>query len=275
MEKQPVDDLFARKLREAEAPVSPDVYNQLQHRLGAKPLPVRRRPVGMWWYVGCAASVVTVIWFLIATEKSEEQISESLTKKQLPAKTELNAKVETKPTARTVTSLPHTNGGVTDSKVSRVAATYPDYEEDKQVNKRRAVEDAPIMARKSTEQATGIKPLEIQQPTDKPVLAAAPTAAISVDQISTRKKAVERTIVLTIAEPQVERTLALTREETTADPKAHANGLTGLFGKLKQLKNGEVMANASSATDQPSQKTRFGRVFNEVKESLKNETTLE
>jgi len=275
MEKQPVDDLFARKLREAEVPVGPDVFNQLQHRLGAKPLPVRRRSVGMWWYGACAASVVVAIWFLFAPGKAEEQISESLTKKQSITKTETNAKAEQESTVRTVNPLPRDKGSVTNDNIGRVVVTYPEYKDSKVVNKRVTAEDAPMMARKSTEQVTGSKPLEIQQPADRQVLAAAPTSAMSIDQISTRKKAVERTIVLTIDEPQAERTLALTREEATADPKIHANGLTGLFGKLKQLKNGEVMANASSATDQPSQKTRFGRVFNEVKESLKNETTLE
>ncbi|MBO0948301.1 hypothetical protein [Fibrella forsythiae] len=286
MEKQPVDDLFARKLHDAEAPVSSDLFNRMQQRMGTKPLPVRRK-IGAWWYVASAACALVAVCFLYLTNKPEKQLLESFAQKRLPEQSDVN-RVVTKRRDRF-------NGSATrlqtiDEETEKVTkehrkpgqlakATYPDLKPTNPKSQLSAREHRLVLTQQVEEQIAVIKANENEKS-----VPAAPQLAISqpgierVEQATVKPKQItERTILLTINEPQTKNELAASNNNyQKPDTQNQPNGLSGLFGKLKQLKNGEVMAKATPVSESNStQKKRLGRVFTEVKESLKNETTLE
>ncbi|WP_148289295.1 hypothetical protein [Fibrella aestuarina] len=82
-----------------------------------------------------------------------------------------------------------------------------------------------------------------------------------------------RTVVLTIAEPEPTKLAAL--EPTKPDAAHNAPNLTQFFDKVKQIKRGEVFARATPTRQAAEPKTGLGRLMNGVRESLRNENSLE
>ncbi|RYF59299.1 MAG: hypothetical protein EOO39_33370 [Cytophagaceae bacterium] len=285
MEKQPVDDLFARKLRDAEVPVGSDVFDQLQKRMSAKPLPVHRT-IGVWWYVASAACALVAVWFLYVTNEPEQQLKGSLAQKQVSKP----ADVDRIAANQTGTTFGSTNGLQTEGKeVEQITdkhkksepiakATYPDQKPTYPKNQQSVREHRLSSTQQLTERVAVGKAEENQPALVSPLTAVTPTPVEPIDRVAAKPKQItERTIVLTIDDPQAENALVTVKGDTPkSDSQGQQNGLSGLFGKIKQLKNGEVLAKATPVGESHTNpKKRFGRVFTEVKESLKNETTLE
>lgn len=287
MEKQPVDDLFARKLREAEAPVGPDVFSQLQKRMGGQPEFPVRRPVVAWWHVASAACLLIALWFLYVTNKTENHISVPIARKQDQPKIQNDSTDNEAIAATTLKSASEhrgrevTSGSVAEPKQNNVTAqvTYPTRRNvyANLPDEPKSDERTPVRA--SETERIAAMPRQIGSPVTEQITATTtPTPVERIAQVSnTQKRATERTVLLTIEEPQPASSLATVESQITAldAQQPHQHGLSGLFGKLKQLKNGEVMAKAAPVNSENNQKNRLGRVFSEVKESLKNETTLE
>lgn len=278
MEKQPVDDFFARKLRDAEVPVSTELFSQLQQRMGAKPLPTRRGVAGVWWYTVAAACVLFAVGFLYLTGKTDHTTRNSLAGDIVPQK-KPNEQITAVPNKAqqndNVGSIP----GVEKEVVARKKVTYPAAKPTLLVSRQTTEGNALLAIQKPVGQVLEGQSKEISSVPTRQIIAAIPALADRINQVSNvPKQSTERTIVLTIAEPQAEASLAVsTKDIEVVDQKAQAqsSGLSGLFGKIKQLKNGEVLARSQPDIGAGGPKNRFGRVFAQVKETLKNETTLE
>ncbi|WP_375444154.1 hypothetical protein [uncultured Fibrella sp.] len=287
MEKQPVDDLFARKLREAEAPVGPDVFNQLQKRMGGQPTPIRR-PVVAWWHVASAACLLVALWFLYVINKVEPETSIPIAVRQAFQKLQSNgdddkaiadatAKPELDQKRQHDFAVDEANKQQEEESIAQATYLAQRKSQTKLFNKPEAPTQTPVRP-VETERIVAT-PEQLVQPIVEPSVV--PINPVPVERIArvnnAQKQATERTILLTIEEPQLTNSLTAAKSDITTleVQQPHQNGLSSLFGKLKQLKNGEVLAKAVPVSNQNNQKNRLGRVFSEVKESLKNETTLE
>ncbi|HEX9958544.1 MAG TPA: hypothetical protein VGA96_14865 [Fibrella sp.] len=281
MEKQPVDDLFARKLRDVEAAVGPDLFDQLQKRIATKPIPVRRTIVA-WWHVASAACVLVALWFVYITATTEPPVSVPVAHKHLA-----KAKDHGLPAENAVATLPvherqkhdvGSDAGKTEKHNSVARVTYPARTPVTPASQ--AMNKEPILNRsqqQSTERVAVVQSQEIQQVPVTPAVALNSTPVERIERVGSKQKQhADRTVVLTIEEPQEVNSLATVQNDSpAADPQLPQKGLSSLFGKIRQLKNGEVLAKVTPTTNQNSPKNRFGRIFTEMKESLKNETTLE
>ncbi|MEZ0540827.1 hypothetical protein [Fibrella arboris] len=286
MEKQPVDDLFARKLRDAETKVSADVFNQLEQRMGVKPLPVHKKVVG-WWQIAAAACLILAIGLVYNLNKADVQLSQSHTIVQTSS--DKTARSSTSKLAKSQQQQIKKQNESARPTTNAEKATYLALQSGMLHKKDRsqvtvALESEKSMLRnklaeRQQERATEVTATVDQEDrrTPTPQLALASTTIDKVDRISMKpNQAVERTIILTIEDNQTAVHVAAHDDASKMNRQGNQKGLSGLFGKLKQLKNGEVLAKATLTEDsQVNHKNRFGRVFNEVKESLKNETTLE
>lgn len=277
MEKQPVDDLFARKLREADVSVGPDVFIRLQNRMGTPSVPIpARRSKAIWWYA--AACVVVAMAFVYLANRPVRPTGETMTVKPIRAGSQrrlLNQLTDTaiakgitrsvkqnKPTAKLIQPISRA-----ESQVSK--ATTPKLEVDEPTQEKRTVIQS---GEPSTELAVGNQP-KVEQPDPVKMVAPALVTQLAVDPATTPKTPVERTIVMVIEDPQPKTELATVTYATESQPKV--NSLSGLFGKLRQLKNGDVFAKATIVAPRNEQRSRFSRALNGVKESLKNETTID
>jgi hypothetical protein len=278
MEKQPVDDLFSRKLRDAEIPVRADMFSEMQKRIGAKPLPVQRSVAG-WWSVVGAACALLVIWFLYSSDKAHLPgiITTPIVSDQKPEKGEPIATRQTGHSTNVPEPVKPANRQTYKRAEYRNQVAQTGNRSQKQA---RPAVQLPAQQQASTPMPRSMDPVAvIPSPTTQQVLQSPATmASIPIERvIDKRKPTVERTIILNIDEPQMTTALATKGNDllTPLGSPMHQSGLSGLFGKLKQLKNGEVLAKVTIAPGQTNQQNRFGRVFTEVKESLKNETTLD
>jgi hypothetical protein len=270
-------------LRDAEAPVGPDVFNQLQKRMGTKPLPAQR-PVVAWWQVASAACLLLALWFLYITNSPSNKVDVSVADKQPQRKAVDREAVKSAVVIAPEQKRQKQNDKNSDemSKTEKLLTKVMTANRKLVARTRQVVvnESTPMRLQpQSIEQIAGVQSLETKQvPKIQP---AEVKPSMTIDRIvrveNGQKQPTGRTVVLTIEDPQITTSLATTQNDSpTPDLHEHKSGLPGLLGKLRQLKNGEVMAKATPAVgNQNNQKNRFGRVFSEVKESLKNETTLE
>ncbi|MEZ0609524.1 hypothetical protein ACAW74_13460 [Fibrella sp. WM1] len=275
MEKQPVDDLFARKLRDAEVAPGADVFGRLQTRMNATPLPVaapKRRLAG-WWY-GVAASVLLSIAWL-----SWSRVGDTVKPMGHQVARAGNSAVQ--PTARNSESQP--TGAQTDALTTGADASP----ETTQATERttRPAKTAEYVAQANTSRENS-KPTE--QPTPKaPVtdnvpetVSVTPVEAPIVAKTEKIQPTVEvekvptgRTVVLTIADPEPVK--LATVQPTKTDAVQNTPNLSQFFDKVKQIKSGEVFARATPTRPAAEPRTGLGRLVNGVRESLRNENSLE
>ena len=286
MEKQPVDDFFARKLRDAEVPISAELFGQLQQRMGTKPLPVGRRRAGAWWYVMAAASVVLVIVLSYPAQKTDYVSSKSRNDKRVSRAINLSKEAIRPIAAAPDRAKQRSDVGFIDEVINKQVVlrkvTYPTAKSIAEESSSLTERSMLLATQKPVEQIAEARSKETPLMPVGQVVAMTSVVAERIDQVGTlSKQPTERIIVLTIKEPQPETGTGVSTEEADADvidqnAKRQAGSLSGLFSKIKQLKNGEVQAKSEPvATSQRGQKNKFGRVFARVKETLKNETTLE
>ncbi|MBO0930750.1 hypothetical protein [Fibrella aquatilis] len=293
MEKQPIDDLFARKLREAELPPSPDALSRLQSRLNSVPLPTQRRRVAVWWYGVAAASLILVALFSYQNNrsiKSAESTSLTAQTKKLtaaPNHTEvpvpLIAKVgEGAKPGRKQQILEEERGTVVITNKQRVP--MPEVAEKAVIAKNATQSATPRTATRVDEQVaiSSITP----EPTAIKVEALATVATSKLAHpvqevpqtvsVSTHLADQQRVVVLTIDEPEsAESAPDMQPTKVASMSPAQTGSLAGLFAKVKQLKNGDALARATPVKRHSDARSRFGRVFEGMKESLKNDNTAD
>jgi hypothetical protein len=286
MGKQPIDDLFARKLREAELSPSPDAFTRLQGRMASTELPITKRRVAVWWYGAAAAGLLLITLFYFRSSSDVNQATLDQVTKQTKVKTSVSlipkqqlihlaAKAGEERTHRTVSVSAAQNDP--DNRQKKMIATVMNpiqgAEEAKSTatNGKETVQKVVIPSQETTVSNAKKElvaviinppvPVQIVQP--KPYLICNPA-----DQ--------QRVVVMTITEPVADspvEALQPTKVESTLQDQP--GSLAGLFAKVKQLKNGDLLARTTPAKRPADSRSRLGRVFEGMKESLKNETILE
>ncbi|MBO0939385.1 hypothetical protein J2I47_22725 [Fibrella sp. HMF5335] len=289
MEKQPIDDLFARKLREAELPPSPDAFSRLQSRMSTAPLPVTRRRVAIWWYGAAVASLLLVTLFYYRNSLLPDPVA----KKQPLA--QIKASQAAVP-ANDAQSAPLVTNAGKHANPSRISTTKPvteaAHEQSKPIIAMAAKLEAGKNEIRSSMPYPGNNTHEVISPVpvspvpqvelakngsipsstnlSKPIegIQTSPTAAHQSDQ--------QRVVVMTIEEPKAAAPIvALQPAQVESTSQVQSGSLAGLLAKVKQLKNGDALARVTPAKRPVDSRSRISRVFEGMKESLKNETTLE
>lgn len=262
MEEQPIDDLFRRKLYDAE--IAPDhaTWATLQGRQSDK------RILSLWPYV--AAAVVLILigsfswWALepqinvanqvIATKTIAPTVA-SLTprKQQEPAKAdEIQKSQQLQPVGKISVHQAETEtSGYRTSSVRIVA--YKD--------------QLPLA------QQTNPAPNEVQisQPATKQEVSEGLLATATIKEVNAQVTLMaERTLVVSIAQPlPIVSQLIESEIRSVADSGNHRSGFGMLLRKAKKLKNGEIFALSNARTGRTNHRG-IGKVFEEVKESIKN-----
>lgn len=291
MEKQPIDDLFHRKLHDAEVTPGADAFARLQSRLTTPPLPAQqpqRRFVG-WWYGAAAACMVVALgwaylWLSAGTSPSVNpptrvaQVKPPVTQPITTDKVVEPRKGHARPMAesgRPFVAPPRTQLAARQpgSVLPRTQLTAsPAIQQTVQANVQAG---QPITAAQQTPQSIAQRsptnvPAEasVKQPESQSSPGAMP---VVVKQTETRHSA-ERVVVLSFDEPLVGATIAskpaVIEAVATQQPSP---SLSQLVAKVKQLKNGELLASATPAKPAAEPRTGLGRLFNGVKETLRNE----
>lgn len=285
MEKQPIDDFFARKLREAEIPPSPDTFSRLQSRMASTQLPTAKRQVAIWWYGVAAASLLLIALFYFQSSSKVKPTTLDQVARQAkatnpvspmlkPQPTQLVAKAGEERTHRTV-SVSAAQNGLDDRQEKMMAATAKPVVGMEEAKSTVAIGKEPVqkavvqlpeitaVTAKNESVAVMIPPVPVQIAQPK-----LPVTSNPADQ--------QRVVVMTIAEPKADLpVVALQPIKVEPASQAQLGSLAGLFAKVKQLKNGDMLARATPVKRPTDSRSRLGRVFEGMKESLKNETTLE
>ncbi len=263
MKKQPIDDLFARKLRDLNVPVGPAVYGRLQSRLGATATPARR---AVWWYVAAAACFVLMLggvyWVRLGADapgtlptlakQSARQHARQKVAQPAPAYVPASEQLATNRVADRKQSLRFRAA----QSIGRLAVTASSVA----LTVDRHAHSETVQERLNTKGAVA--------PDVRPVvgLSALKTVSPTTD---TAPLPAERIVQMILHEPADEPTVAV---PDAAPVAIQGTRLTSLLGKIRQLKSGEAYAKATPLPGEP--RTRLGRVLNNVKESLKNDNTL-
>ena len=281
MEKQPIDDLFARKLREAEQAPSPATFSRLQSRMISTGLPAtKRRALGWWYGVAAATLLLMTLFYFRSVPHLKRQAPDQMAKQQkvmdpdsVSSERRFSQQVAKKRDGVQVT-------------MSSVKQT-----DDAQHSKRTPVTVAKQITKKAESTVVAVvekapvRQTERQWPEPTPAKGGEASTAeayppLPVQAVQSNMATIasltdhQRVVVMTIGETRPTETatlLPLTKAAAVAQTQPVS--LAGLFAKMKQLKNGDVMARA---VPQPNySRSRLGRVFYGMKESLKNETTLD
>ncbi|GAB4052300.1 hypothetical protein GCM10028810_53350 [Spirosoma litoris] len=298
-EKQPIDDLFARKLGNMSLPPSDDGFARLQARMGQGKQEAKvvfwRNPA-MQRYMAAAACLLLVCLFgwlylpssgtsplngvQVATTQSKK--STSIAKKSAQKQIEEESSVDNRSTDLENDRLNLEQRGSTE----QVAQVNKSSEVDKQSHE---LTNVPVNTHKASH-----KPLSIA--TDRPVLAQTspannkanpevikqevtqPTVQPVIEQIAESKPitkpapTAERVLVVTIAEPEAlvaareaART-AVEEKSVAADKPEKETKSGGLWQQVKRIKQGEVFARGDNTND--DERGLLGRAYTGLKHSL-------
>jgi hypothetical protein len=266
MEKQPIDDLFAQKLREVEVQPGDDVFGRLQNRQKAIPLPTHRpnRRVAGWWYSMAAACVLTPLgWLLWPVEMEQMQTNGEKVTKQ----------VQEKPVSGQVANE---RAAIGLSTGKAMAAHAPMTQIRSRAEPTAEVVGATLVpthapVARNVAELPEITPQETTPPIAEPM----PQADVANTKSMRQPVAAERTIVMVIDVPEEKVAGTLQPAASPVAVTLSQPNLSQLFTKVKQLKSGDVLARATPTRPVTEPRTGFGRLFNGVKESLRNDNTLE
>lgn len=274
MEKQPVDDLFARKLRDADVAPGADVFGRLQSRMNSTPLPVaqpKRRLAG-WWYGAAASLLLGILWLSWPRNSGTDKptlTGHDVAQQSAVTPSRPSARKNELPRPKAQSALPADKASpevtrLAERKSRRVKA-------DEYVATKEATDHESITAEPATGQAKTPDNVPAIVAVDAPVIAKVEKSSSTTTE--QKKSPMGRTVVLTIAEPAPAKLAVL--EPTKPDAAPNAPNLTQFFDKVKQIKSGEVFARATPTRQTAEPKTGLGRLMNGVRESLRNENSLE
>ena len=297
-EKQPLDDLFARKLENMSLPPSPDGFARLQARMGqgqAEPRVVFWRNPDVQRYMAIAACLLLVCLF------GWRYVSNDTLTLVQPGTVAVN-KPATSPTRQPSRELPKTNpaddvagtqsgtGQKTPAQIEAEPDNSPIAErsgqavgKDKPANTHIARLDRPVRKTNGASQdvpnvvpakmpeqiaKTDVKKSVAEPAVEKPE----PASAVAV---TTPKSApvAERVLVVTIAEPEAlvaARQIAKAQEENkavvaVADKSEKEAKPATLWQQMKRLKQGEVFARKDAGEDE---RGLIGRAYSGLKQTL-------
>lgn len=288
--KQPVDDLFARKLENMSLPPSSDGFARLQARMG-HPQPERRtvfwRNPTIQQYMAIAACILLCLfgWLYLSTEmttadKTAVAVNKSV---KLPVP-EASEQSNVQPREQVAINQPispsgitgQTNPKTTDSVLSKTGKRASDkfrpndqelarFDQSRHQSKGELQNQSAVGAALEKELGTTVD------------LKAAPVESITEKQVATalsKPAAIaERVLIVTIAEPEA---LVSARQAATAPtdgkviiaanskpaPEARASSI---WQQVKRLKQGEVFARKDAVDDE---RGLIGRAYNGLKQTL-------
>ncbi len=293
-EKQPIDDLFARKIGNMSLPPSADGFERLQARMGQQKPEVRL----IFWhnptvqqYMAAAACLLLVClfgWLYWPSGGAVEQ-SQMATNQQEVAhpKKSVQPQIkqrqnETKPNVETPNSLDQ------DIYSEQIAVSAKSVEKDKRNNgsaSRSTESDKAINKTVPTETNKPVlaqtKPIETPTTADTPALNTLQgVSRATVEQLAENKAitksipVAERVLVVTIAEPE---SLIAARQTAKASVEDKAvvtqneksekeTKVSGLWQQVKRIKQGDVFARQDDMSN--DDRGLLGRAYNGLKHSF-------
>ena len=281
-EKQPVDDLFARRLKTMSLPPGPDAFERLQARMGKADS--RKRIV--FWSRSTSYQYMAIAACLLLTCLFDWLYLSALT----PTSTEEVVAVN-KETALAETSLEPKRRAL-DSvklKLAVVASDKPGKRTDsRQVNDSRLIAK---VGRSVNEKTLSRSAPNAVPPTQTDQFAKTELDAYSVETVTgSDEKTVatvnnpvptaERVLVVTIAEPEVlsaaHRTTAMTTDQkiataSTIDKPGEEGKTVSFWQHMKRLKQGEIFARKDIANDE---RGLLGRAYSGLKQSLDKDKSI-
>lgn len=279
-EKQPIDDLFARKLGNMSLQPGADAWETLQERMGSKPT---RRLIPVWYrYAATAACVVVVStigwlsWPQIEVENVDNARIALVTTKarkadqRKPITREVEKEALPEDTKQLATSASGKDGYIVNvlaknqhldksisTKVKEQVKTHPDKLLLAENQTQRSIEQAESVI------AEANQPVEIKtEPTGQ----------------TENKKSAERTLIVSIATPTValaanqpveQKNQSLMSALDTDERVEKPTKASRFFRKLKQLKNGnEALAYSTNQNDEDEESGLISRLYGNVKHSI-------
>ncbi|WP_198174921.1 hypothetical protein [Spirosoma arboris] len=305
-EKQPIDDLFARKLGNMSLPPSADGFARLQARMGQGKQETKivfwRNPE-MQRYMAAAACLLLVCLFgwlywpsgdkstidgvqiatnqkgkSASTEKRSAQKKASLKQPIQPIDNqsidnEINPVMPDKDVAEE--QLADINKGSVISKQNRDLAN-PSVEIHKPTRKALPLStNEPVLAQTNPNPVNAkAKPETVKQDVVQPIVQSSTEQVAETKPITKSAPSAERVLVVTIAEPEA---LVAARQAAknaveeqsvvaSTDKPEKETKMGGLWQQVKRIKQGEVFARQDSPND--DERGLLGRAYNGLKHSL-------
>jgi hypothetical protein len=248
MKKHPVDDLFSRKLRDAEITPREEAYQKLQQRMQSK-----QRRLGWWqqgpWLAAAGVSLLLVAGWVVWNNNSSEDV---LTAQAKPT-TELIAKQKSAQLAKSNA----VEGKSTDKKEIVNQSISPEKqvaanESVKAVQKNSKPESSlPVL--KSEEKQVVQIPEPIRNDKVQEVITAPESPKVVAQTIATDTKPTEKTVVLQL--PELQQSLAAANEKETST--ATVESTTAKFDE--------------NILNQPRKSTRMAKVWKQLKNAKNGE----
>ncbi|MDB5240272.1 MAG: hypothetical protein JWP57_897, partial [Spirosoma sp.] len=280
--KQPVDDLFARKLENMSLPPSPDGFARLQARMGHQPevRTVFWRNPAIQQYMAIAACVLLCLfgWLYLSTGTSApDKLAVAVNKSaKLPVPNDANEQANGLSGERVVTNtpVPPSNiAGQTNTKKTNLPLSRPDnvMANDQQL----ARLDRSVRKSKTESKSQPVVGLATQTEHGAEVATKASLAESTLEKqvaIAPSKPApvAERVLIVTIGEPEALVAARQAVTSPTADkdivaaaskPEAEARTTT-IWQQVKRLKQGEVFARKDAGDDE---RGLIGRAYSGLK----------
>lgn len=268
MERQPIDDLFSRKLQNAEVRPGGDAWARLQAKQGVS------RATPLWRYMAVAASLLSVSlfgWWAIPARYPKEATIVSTDKRNVPTHSEQIAKVEptgVKQTQVNENGISHLVGNIASKRVERVAFAASKDGSTKQEMRNVVIEpmttiQEPIVAADIAKQDKSSDSVEDNNPS----IALAKETAPEI-----HSPVAERILVVSIAANPVVQVGGVVEAPVVSKQNNKGGGLGGFLRKVKRLKEGEALALNTEATNKTDHHG-LTKVLDEVKESIRNNAT--
>lgn len=294
-EKQPVDDLFARKLGNMSLPPGPDGFARLQARMGQNEREIRAvfwRNPAVQRYMAVAACLMLVClfgWLYLSRETSglgnaTIAINKPATSSEKEGKLSPDSAVK-------VAANRQTPGRKTPDMIGSGPANSSLTDRNKRVagqrltDNRRFVDNNSRNAQKVKSAAPNIPTVVLVQPneqiakeqTDSP--SAEPKAEKQVAAIADKPVLnAERVLVVTIAEPEAllaarraVETSSISEKTAVATTDKLEGKAVGLWQQMKRMKQGEVFARKNDGEDE---RGLLGRAYSSLKHTLDKDKSV-
>ncbi|GAB3687880.1 hypothetical protein GCM10027592_02020 [Spirosoma flavus] len=287
-EKQPIDDLFARKLGDMSLRPSADGFERLQARMGQRttePRLVFWRNPEMQRYVAAAACLVlvcTVGWRYWPSDTKSVTSGNNVAVNKLQKEQSENPAtkaIETQPTQVPSTNDAMSTQQATLAEETQLAAATQNKRSSPSIGGQKIV----VMPERNEPVLAQVEPTQSQPKATEARPNVAPINAVNSSQIAAIETpakstpASERVLVVTIAEPEA---LVAARQEikevnteksiTDTDQNPEKSAKTGgLWNQVKRFKEGEIFARRDN---QPSEdRGLLSRAYTGLKHSLEKD----
>jgi hypothetical protein len=273
MGKQPIDDLFAQKLRNMEVEPGAEVFGRLQSRMHTKPLVERSRERNHWQWrysiaIACGFILLGFVLWRDAMKPSAPGEALIIDEQKIVPPKKMREYLKNPP--QVVTAEEVVQSRKRGEEVAQVH-TQP-----KAIYRAREHNGVPTQQSEEQNGPAAINAIAFSS-TSQPYENAIADANVPPSQFSSQPivppQPAERIIVLIIDTPGEEAAnIFQSRVKPTA---ANQPNLSQLVNKVKQLKSGQVLASVTPNRPQTEHRTSIGRLFDGVRESLRNDNTLE